>query len=114
MSSTSASFIAPKEKLQCFKIIVQEELNKLISASEPTTLDPIPTKLLKELLPEAEDPLLNIINSSLSLGHVQKPFKLAVVKPLIKKLQLDICKLGNYRPISKLLFMSNIFEKIVN
>ncbi len=36
-SSTSASFIAPKEKLQCFTTIGQEELNKLITASKPTT-----------------------------------------------------------------------------
>ncbi len=71
-SSTSASFIAPKEKLHCFTTIGQDELNKLITASKPTTclLDPVPTKLLKELLPVAEEPLLNIINSSLSLGHV--------------------------------------------
>ncbi len=112
-SSTSASFIAPKEKLQCFTTIGQEELNKLITASKPTKclLDPVPTKLLKELLPVAEEPLLNIINSSLSLGHVPKPFKLAVIKPLIKKPQLDPSELANYRPISNLPFMSKLFWK---
>ncbi len=68
---------------------------------------------MKELLPVAEEPLLNIINSSLSLGHVPKPFKLAVIKPLIKKPKLDPCELANYRPISNLLFMSNI-EKVVS
>ncbi len=115
-SSTSASFIAPKEKLQCFTTIGQDELNKLITASKPTTclLDPVPTKLLKELLPVAEEPLLNIINSSLSLGHVPKPFKLAVIKPLIKKPKLDPCELANYRPISNLLFMSKMLEKVVS
>ncbi len=89
-------------------------LNKLITASKPTTcqLDPVPTKLLKELLPVAEEPLLNIINSSLSLGHVPKPFKLAFIKPLIKK--LDPSELANYRPISNLLFMSKILEKVVS
>ncbi len=62
------------------------------TASKPTTglLDHVPTKLLKELLPVAEEPLLNIINSSLSLGHVPKPFKLAVIKSLqIKSLLLS-------------------------
>ncbi len=68
--------------------------------------NPLPTKLLKELLPVAEEPLLNIINSSLSLGHVPKTFKLAVIKPFIKKPKLDPCELANYRPISNLLFMS--------
>ncbi len=106
-SSTSASFIAPKEKLQCFTTIGREELNKLITASKPTTclLDPVPTKLLKELSPVAEEPLLNIINSSLSLGHVSKPFKLAFIEPLIKKPQLDPSELANYRPISNLPFV---------
>ncbi len=67
---------------------------------------------MKELLPVAEEPLLNIINSSLSLGHVPKPFKLAVIKPLIKKPKLDPCELANYRPISNLPFMSKILEKV--
>ncbi len=115
-SITSASFIAPKEKLHCFTTIGQEELNKLITASKPTTglLDPVPTKLLKELLPLAEEPLLNVINPSLSLGHVPKPFKLAVIKPLIKKPKLDPCELANYRPISNLPFMLKILEKVVS
>ncbi len=114
-SSTSASIIAPKEKLQCFTTIGQDELNKLITASKPTTclLDPVPTKLLKELLPVAEEPLLNIINLSLS-SQVPKAFKLAVIKPLIKKLKLDPCELANYRPISNLPFMSIFFEKVVS
>jgi len=52
-------------------------------------LDPIPTKLLKEMLLDVIDPLLNIINSSLLLGYVLKTFKLAMIKPLVKKTQLD-------------------------
>ena len=48
-------------------------------------LDPIPTKLLKEMLPEVIDPLLTIINSSLSLRYVPKTFKLAMIKLLVKK-----------------------------
>ncbi len=37
VSSTSASFIAPKEKLHCFTTIGQDELNKRFTASKPTT-----------------------------------------------------------------------------
>ncbi len=69
---------------------------------------------MKELLPVSEELLLNIINSSLSLGHVPKQFRLAVIKPLIKKAKLDPCELANYRPISNLPFMSKIFEKVVS
>uniref|UniRef100_A0A8C2JGZ1 Reverse transcriptase domain-containing protein n=1 Tax=Cyprinus carpio TaxID=7962 RepID=A0A8C2JGZ1_CYPCA len=115
-SNTLVLSIALKDKLQCFTTIGQEELNKLINASKPTTclLDPVPTKLLKELLPVAEELLLNIINLLLSLGHVPKPFKLAFIKPLIKKPQLDPSELANYRPISNLPFMSKILEKVVS
>ena len=117
VSYDSASINTPQEQLQRFTTIGQEELNKLIIASKPTTclLDPIPTKLLKEVLPVVvEAPLLNIINSSLSLGHVPRIFKLAVIKPLIKKPQLDNNNLANYRPISNLPFMSKILEKVVS
>ncbi len=81
-----------------------------MTASKPTTclLDPVHTKLLKELLPVAEEPLLNIFNSLLSLGYVPKPFKLVVITPHIKKSKLDPCEMANYRPISNLPFMSKM------
>ncbi len=87
----------------------------LLKSSKPTTcmLDPIPSKLLKEVLPEVIDPLLAIINSS-SLGYVPKTFKLAVIKSLIKKPQLDPKDLVNYRPISNLPFLSKILEKVIS
>ncbi len=71
----------------CFVTIGEEELYKLVKSAKPTTcmLDPIPYKLLKDVLPEVIDPLLAIINLSMSLGYVPKTFKLAVIKPLIKK-----------------------------
>ncbi len=65
------------------------------------------------MLPEVIDPLLAIINLSLSLGYVPKTFKLAVIKPLIKKTQLDPKDLVNYRPILNLPFLSKILENLV-
>jgi len=64
--------------------------------------------------PEVIDALLAIINSSLSLGYVPNTFKLAVIKPLIKKPQLDLKDLVNYRPISNLPFLSKILEKVAS
>ncbi len=90
---------------------------KLVKSAKPTTcmLDPIPSKLLKEVLPEVIDPLLAIINSSLSLGYVPKTFKLAVIEPVVKKkTQLDPKDQVNYRPISNLPFMSKILEKVAS
>ncbi len=66
------------------------------------------------MIQEFIDPLLTIINSSLSLGYVTKTFKMAVIKPLIKKTQLDPKDLVNYRPISNLPFLSKILEKVAS
>ncbi len=72
---------SPEEQFHSFSTIGQEELYKLVKSAKPTTcmLDPIPSKLLKEVLPKVIDPLLAIINSSLLLGYVSKTFKLAVI-----------------------------------
>ncbi len=56
------------------------------------------------MLPEVIDPLLAIVNSSMSLEYVPKTFKLAVIKPLNEKTQLDPKDLVNYRLISNLHF----------
>ncbi|KAL6458614.1 hypothetical protein MHYP_G00320860 [Metynnis hypsauchen] len=102
-------------RLEAFNPLPQLELEKIISSSNCTTciLDAVPTKLLKQVLPDIINPLLTIVNSSLNLGRVPKAFKLAVIKPLIKKPNLDPSILSNYRPISNLPFISKILEKAV-
>ena len=46
-------------------------------------------------------------------GYVPQSFKVAVIKPLLKKPTLDSDVLANYRPISNLPFLSNILQKAV-
>ena len=58
--------------------------------------------------------VLKIINTSLQTGIFPDAFKTAVVKPLLKKNNLDGNALTNYRPISNLPFISKILEKIVS
>uniref|UniRef100_A0A8C2DTD7 Reverse transcriptase domain-containing protein n=1 Tax=Cyprinus carpio TaxID=7962 RepID=A0A8C2DTD7_CYPCA len=116
VSHQTVHYRSPEEQFHSFSTIGEEELYKLVKSSKPTTciLDPIPSKLLKDVLPEVIDPLLTTINSSLSLGYDLKTFKLAVIKPLIKKTQLDPKELVNYRPISNLPFLSKILEKVAS
>ncbi len=97
---------SPEEQFHSFSSTGNEELYKLVKSSKPTTcmLDPVPSKLLKEVLPEVIDPLLTI-NSSMSLGYVPQTFK---------KHKLDPKELFNYRPISNLPFLSKILEKVVS
>uniref|UniRef100_A0AAY4B9C9 Reverse transcriptase domain-containing protein n=1 Tax=Denticeps clupeoides TaxID=299321 RepID=A0AAY4B9C9_9TELE len=76
-------------------------------------LDPIPTRLLKQIAPNVISSILKIVNSLLSTGHVPSSFKVAVIRPLIKKPDLDRSQLSNYRSISNLPFISKILEKVV-
>ncbi len=57
----------PEEQFQSFSTVGREELYKLVKSAKTTTciLDPILSKLLKEVLPEVIDPLLAIINLSI-------------------------------------------------
>uniref|UniRef100_A0A8C7HLU9 ATP-dependent RNA helicase TDRD9 n=1 Tax=Oncorhynchus kisutch TaxID=8019 RepID=A0A8C7HLU9_ONCKI len=107
--------LGSRETLKCFSTISLDTMMKIIMASKPSSfiLDPIPTKLLKELLPVLGPPMLNIINGSLSTGCVPNSLKVAVIKPLLKKPNLDPENIKNYRPISNLPFLSNILEKAV-
>jgi len=46
-------------------------------------------------------------------GHEPHSFKVAVIRPLLKKPTLDQEVLADYRPISNLPFLSKILEKVV-
>ena len=72
--------------------------------------DPIPTCIFKHLLPSVIPIVTKIVNLSLSKGEFCHMWKVAVVRPLLKKEELDPIK-SNYRPVSNLTFMSKIFEK---
>ena len=53
------------------------------------------------------------MNKSLSTGIVPQHFKHALVKPLLKKANLDPNCLKHYRPVSNLPFLSKVLERIV-
>ncbi len=91
------------------------ELNDLVKHVKPSAcpLDVVPTRLLKETMPTVGPFISSIINSSLISGLVPAYFKTALVKPLLKKPNLDPSTLNNYRPVSKLPFLSKILEKAV-
>jgi len=99
----------------CFSPINLDQLSSTVSTSNTSTclLDPIPTRLVKDVLPLIGSSLLGMINESLITGHVPHSFKVAVIKPLLKKPTLDPEVLANYRPISNLPFLSKILKKVV-
>ena len=91
-------------------------LSDIIAHMKPTTcsLDAIPTKFLKEVIDIVGPSILLIINSSLESGLFPSIFKHAVVQPLLKKPNLDPSVFNNFRPISKLPFLSKVLEKVVS
>ena len=58
-------------------------------------------KLLKELLPVLGPPMLNIINVSLSIGCVPNSLKVAVIKPLLEKQNIDLADIEYPIPLKK-------------
>ena len=57
--------------------------------------------------------MTQIVNQSLSLAAFPDCFKLALLNSLLKKPTLDVEALSNFRPISNLMFMSKLTEKVV-
>ena len=101
--------------LDSFLPVTLPILIKLISTMKAATcpLDIIPSTLLKEVINTAGPSVLSIINSSLATGNVPTCFKQAVVQPLLKKPNSDPSLPCNYRPISKLPFLSKVLEKVI-
>ena len=90
---------------------LKEIVSQLKPAACPT--DIVPPRLFKEAWQTIGPNVQLIINNSLASGVVPTYFKQAVVEPLIKKPSLDSSVLSNFRPISKLPFISKILEKVV-
>ena len=53
------------------------------------------------------------MNASLRSGQFPSPFKDAIIRPLLKKSNLDVDQLKHYRPVSNTHFLSKILEKLV-
>ena len=98
-----------------FRQVSEDEITEIIakSPSKSCELDALPTSLLKDSLPDVISSIAKIINVSLSTGIVPISFKNAIVKPLLKKHDLDQNEFNNYRPVSNLSFLSKILEKVV-
>ena len=74
-------------------------------------LDPIPTKFVKECLDIWAPVLTSIVNSSFQSGIFPEDCKSAIVRPLIKKHDLDKNVFKNYRPVSNCSFLDKFLEK---
>ena len=110
-----ASSVYSSDLLSSFYALSEDQILKLIRESKSTTatVDPAPTKLVLEFTDVLLPVFQKMVNLSLTSGTVPIAFKKAVVKPLIKKPNLDPEVLGNYRPVSNQPYLSKILERAV-
>ena len=104
-----------KSRFRSFVPVSSKDIVKIVksSAAKVCELDPIPTKLVKEHIGVIAPVLTNIVNVSLLKGKVSENFKEALLKPLIKSLQLELV-FPCYRPVSNLSYCSKLIEKIAH
>ncbi len=101
--------------LHNFTLATEDEIKQMIMNSSPSTcdLDPMPTWLLKSCCSAIVPTLTVIVNLSLANSEVPTSLKNALVRPLLKKANLDKDNLKNFRPVSNLSFLSKLIERIV-
>ena len=73
-------------------------------------LDPVPFTVYKKLAPYLESEITTLVNLSLSHGVFAESWKTSIVKPLLKRVGLDLI-FKNYRPVSNLKFLAKLGEK---
>ena len=106
----------PKKKITTrlaeFRPFEQTELKKIILGmkSKSCKLDALPTRLLKQCIEDILPTITNLVNISLQEGIFASEWKTSIIRPLLKKPNLDPI-LSNYHPVSNLSFLSKLLEK---
>ena len=97
-----------------FKAITEGETYSIIMnlAKKSCALDPTPTPLLIKCIDVFLPVLTKMANISLESRHFPSAWKEALVRPILKKNDLDTV-FKNYRPVSNLSFISKVTERAV-
>ena len=97
-----------------FNLLSESEVRATVlsSTKKSCPLDPIPTTLLVKHIDELLPSVTRIINLSLDTGYFPDHWKLALLRPLLKKDGLEPV-LKNYRPVSNLRYISKLVETVV-
>jgi hypothetical protein len=111
-SSTKTSFVG--QELDELAPTTLDEIEEILRDTDlkSSSVDPLPSSILKENKDTLIPLLCDIVNASLSSGSIDGA-KLAHISPLIKGYGLDPSDLKNYRPISNLTFVGKLIERVV-
>jgi hypothetical protein len=102
--------------LTIFSSVTTDEIRKFLTKApvKSCELDPIPTHVLRPCLDTLIPIIKETVNKSLAESIVPEVFKNALVRPLLKKTNLDREELKNYHPVSNFPFLSKVTEKAVS
>ena len=81
-------------------------------AKKSCFLDLIPAQLLLQSLDTLSPVILKIVNLSIESAFLPASLKEAIIKPILKKNNLDPSEYMNFRSISNLPFVSKVIEKV--
>ena len=84
------------------------------SPSKSCELDPVPTSLIKQNIDVFAKYITIIVNRSLSSGCFSDSQKVAHIKPLLKKPNLDKEIFKKYRPVANVKYLGKTIERVVS
>ena len=103
-------------EMHIFRPATLDEIKSIVSTFpiKCSPEDPIPTKLLKKHSDLFLNFWLQIVNISLATGSIDG-IKSAIVTPLLKEIssKVDTEEFKNYRPVSNIVFLSKVIERVV-
>ena len=110
----ASSGAAQRPLLITWREVSVDEVRRIVMAApvKSSSLDPVPTFLLRESIDVILPFLTTMVNASLRDGCLPASLKMAVVTPLLKKASLEPQDLKNYRPVSNLSFVSKLVERV--
>ena len=96
-----------------FKDITNSDALKLLSSctAKSCPLDPLPALVLEECSHTLLPVYTRLINLSLNSRTMPETLKIAILSPLLKKINSD--HFSSFRPVSNLKFLSKLIEKAV-
>ena len=92
---THSKYSAPPgnaPNFSAFEPLSTSDVTKIIFGMKTKSceIDPIPMKLLKQILLSVIEPITKIVNTSLQQGIFSKHWKIVVIRPLLKKTGLEL------------------------
>ena len=100
-------------KFAHFREISENEVPTIIKKmpAKSCELDAWEASLMKRAFPKMIRTITKLVNLSLAEGVFASQWKTALLKPLLKKIVLDIMEKSNYRPVHNFSFLSCLVEK---